>query len=128
MKYNTLKNNQVGVSKGESILKKEKSLNYLAGKGTNTCAIRLSNALNKSRYTVKSSSETPVDVRVQTGQEGDSGNFVLDAKSMANYLSDIESPTETYTIKTNNGIDKMIKDTDKNNTPIIYFTNNFQVK
>lgn len=56
------------------------------------------------------SAETPSSVRVQNGKEGDSGNFVLDAKSMANYLSNIEKPTETYTIKTNEGIDKMIQD------------------
>ena len=107
MNFNSIDNNY---ENGEKILKREKSLNFLAGKDTNTCAIRLSNALNKSGYPVPSSSQTPSNVRVQTGAEKDSGNFVLDAKSMANYLSGIEKPTEKYTIKTSEGIDKMIQD------------------
>ena len=109
MDYSKLEKNQVGLRDGEKILETEKGLNYLAGKGTNTCAIRLSNALNKSGYMIPESKTTPKDVRIQNGKKGDSGNFVLDAKSMANYLSDIESPTEIYTIKTEEGIDKMIQ-------------------
>lgn len=94
---------------GEGILQREKCLNDLANQGTNTCAIKLSNALNKSGYPIPTSAQTPADVRVRTGKNGDSGNFVLDAKSMKNYLSDIEEPTETYKIKTAAGIDAMIE-------------------
>ncbi|MBB4805899.1 RHS repeat-associated protein [Chryseobacterium defluvii] len=95
---------------GEGILQREKSLNYLANKNTNTCAIKLSDAANKSGYAIPKSSETPSNVRVQNGKKEDSGNFVLDAASMANYLKSKEKPTETYTIKTNKGVDKMIAD------------------
>lgn len=95
---------------GEGILVREKSLNDLANKGTNTCAIVLSNTFNKSNYAVPSGAETPRNVRVQSGKKGDSGNFILEAESMANYLSSIQQPTETYTLKTSAGVDKMIKD------------------
>ena len=93
---------------GEEILQQEKTLIDLANRETNTCAVKLSNALNRSGYPIPTSTETPPDIRIRTGIKGDSGNFILDAKSMANYLSDIQEPTETYTIKTSEGIDKMI--------------------
>jgi RHS repeat-associated protein len=94
---------------GEGILNQEKCLNDLANQGTNTCAIKLSNALNKSGYPIPKSKDTPADIRIRTGKKGDSGNFVLDAASMANYLKDIQNPTETFTIKTSEGIDKMVE-------------------
>jgi RHS repeat-associated protein len=98
---------------GEGILNREKSLNYLANKKTNTCAIKLSNAFNKSGYHVPLSSKVSDNVRIQNGKGKGSENFVLDAASMANYLKEIQDPTETYTIKTPEGVDKMIQDIHK---------------
>jgi hypothetical protein len=111
MNYDILKGNLD--RDGEKILNKEKSLNYLANKETNTCSIVLSNTLNKSGYPIPKSNETTNAVRVQNGKKEDSGNFVLDAESMANYLKEKQKPTETYTIKTVAGVDKMIKDLKK---------------
>lgn len=108
MSYRSLKGNLD--RDGEGILTREKSLNYLADKGTNTCAIVLSNTFNKSAYPIPKSKELPSNVRVQNGKKEDSGNFVLDAESMANYLKKIQEPTETYTIKTEADMDKMIND------------------
>jgi RHS repeat-associated protein len=108
MSYSSLEKNYN--SNGEEILKREKSLNFLANRGTNTCAIKLSDAANQSGYPIPKSSKTPNNVRVQTGKKNDSGNFVLDAASMANYLKSIEKPTETYTIKSSKGVDIMIAD------------------
>ncbi|MFN6329122.1 MAG: T6SS effector amidase Tae4 family protein [Chitinophagales bacterium] len=96
-------------SDGESILQKEKCLEDLKNKNTNTCAIKLSNALNKSEYTVPKSEETPSNVRVRTGKKGDNGNYVLDAASMKNYLSSVEKPTMTFKINKAKDIDKMLK-------------------
>jgi RHS repeat-associated protein len=81
---------------GQSLLSKEGSrLNYLANKKpqTNTCAIKMSEAFNKSGYKIPRSEDTPADVRVQNGGKNDSGNFILDAESMGNYFSDLEQPT-----------------------------------
>ena len=61
---------------GEKILNREKSLNYLAGNNTNTCAIVLSNTFNESNYPVPKSNEVSSNVRVQNGKKEDSGNFV----------------------------------------------------
>jgi hypothetical protein len=56
---------------------------------------------------------TAENIKIQNGQKGDSGNFVLTAEGMANYLKSKQNPTETYTIKTETGIDKMIDDIKK---------------
>jgi RHS repeat-associated protein len=96
MDYEKLEDNYQ--KNGQKILNAEgSSLGYLANKKTNTCAIRLSESMNKSGYKVPSSKETPDNVRVQTGNKNDSGNFVLDAKSMSNYLNSIEKPTYKFT-------------------------------
>ena len=96
MDYEKLEDNYE--KNGQKILNVEgSSLGYLANKNTNTCAIRLSESMNKSGYKVPSSKETPNNVRVQTGNKNDSGNFVLDAKSMSNYLNSIEKPTYKFT-------------------------------
>ncbi|MEM8584904.1 MAG: T6SS effector amidase Tae4 family protein [Bacteroidota bacterium] len=92
--YSTITSNYE--TNGQRLLNREGSaLSYLANTDppTNTCAIRMCHALNESGYPIPSRSETPSDVRIENGREGDSGNFILDAVSMGNYLSDIESPT-----------------------------------
>ncbi|WOI21617.1 T6SS effector amidase Tae4 family protein [Nonlabens ulvanivorans] len=94
--YEAIKNNYN--KDGQSILEKKGSaLSYLANKDTNTCAIRMSDALNGAGYSIPSSKDTPADVRIQTGNDNDSGNFILDAVSMGNYLEDIEAPTLSLT-------------------------------
>ncbi|MGJ8661630.1 MAG: T6SS effector amidase Tae4 family protein, partial [Bacteroidota bacterium] len=99
---------------GTGILEDNKCFSWVENKeSVNTCAIKLSNTLNKSGYPIPTSKETPPDVRIQDGAKGDGGNFVLDAKSMANYLTDIEPPTETYKVKTSEGVDKMIENIHK---------------
>jgi hypothetical protein len=94
MDYNTLEKNYNKA--GQDILKSQKSLNYLANRNLNTCAIKMSYAFNLSGYSVDNSKETPSNVRIQNGKKGDVGNFVLDANSMYNYLSNIEKPTYSY--------------------------------
>jgi hypothetical protein len=104
MDYSTLESNYN--TDGQSILEKEGSaLNYLANKETNTCAIRMSECLNASGYPIPKSQDTPADVRVQNGNSKDNGNYILDAKSMSNYLNDIEAPTYKFTsLQTNKDI------------------------
>ena len=81
---------------GQSLLRREGSaLSYLP-EGTNTCAIRMSDAMNNAGYDIPSSQSTPADVRIQNGNDVDSGNFILDAVSMGNYFEDIESPTLSF--------------------------------
>lgn len=85
--------------RGQKLLNREGSaLSYLANTNppTNTCAIRMCDALNESGYSIPTSQSTPTDVRIQNGREADSGNFVLDAESMGNYLADVESPTLSF--------------------------------
>ena len=75
---------------GQKILQQEKCLNYLAGKNTNTCAIRLSYALNGAGYKIPAKSP---GVRIQRGSKGDKGNYILTAEGMYKYLSTIEKPS-----------------------------------
>ena len=62
----------------------------------NTCAIRMSYCFNQSGYPVPSSQQTPPDVKIQNGADGDVGNFILTAEGMKNYLNDLEAPTLSF--------------------------------
>jgi RHS repeat-associated protein len=89
---------------GQGIINNNSKLKYLAGE--NSCAIRLSHALNGAGYSVPKSQDTPANVRIQNT---DDGNYILDAASMANYLKLIEKPTFSFTnLTTAKSVDEAI--------------------
>lgn len=92
--YKNLENNYE--RDGQSIVNSQNGLDWMRGKGMNTCAIRMCYSFNLSGYTVPSSQETPADVKIQNGRDGDVGNFILTAEGMNNYLNDLESPTFSF--------------------------------
>lgn len=112
--YKSIKNNYTRVTGGQGIINTPGSaLNW--AKGENSCAIRMSDALNKAGYNIPRSQETPKDVRIQNGNKtvNNNNNFVLDAVSMGNYLSDIEEPTLSFNnLNSQDRIDKAMEQID----------------
>ena len=91
-------------SDGKEIIEENPMLNYLVGQ--NSCAIRLSHALNGAGYKIPRSQDTPANVRIQNTKDG---NYILDAVSMANYLSLIQKPTYKFSnLTTAESVDKAI--------------------
>ncbi len=80
---------------GQGILDSESCLAYLRNTTppTNTCAIKLSWALNAAGYNIPNGKYTPGNVRTQNNPANPNKNYILDAASMVNYLCLIEKPT-----------------------------------
>jgi len=82
---------------GQSILKSQKCLSDFIKDGTtNTCAIKLSYALNLSGYKIPKNKDAPTGVDVFNGEPGDAGNFILSAEDMKTYLSSIANPSYSF--------------------------------
>ena len=101
--YDKIESNYI--KDGQKILEEEEVFKDLRGKGTNTCAIKLSYALNAAGYTIPAKSKKGIKI-----WKGDKGNYILTAKGMYEYLASIEAPTySSGEITTKEQVDEAIK-------------------
>ena len=103
-------------SDGQKLLRKVgSSLNWLAP-GTNTCAIKMSEAFNLAGYKIPTAKQAPKGVRVQTGNKkvDKSNNYILDAKSFGKFLNSIQKPTYKFeNLNTDEAINKALDEIHK---------------